>query len=114
MADKKKDIIDQAVDEGQTPEEKAAYNEVFELYFKRDEVAAEKDAEESDGRHAPPDSMQSGDGNGAQGLGADRRGRTDDDGSDRRARRQREAGLRRRDGVAALRLSAQADPLTSR
>lgn len=57
-----------------TPDEKALYNEAFELYFKRDDIAAgrdDPDADDPDSVSASPAANAMGDGSGGgQGLGA--------------------------------------------
>ncbi|OYV39304.1 MAG: VWA containing CoxE family protein [Rhodospirillales bacterium 20-64-7] len=57
-----------------TPDEKALYNEAFELYFKRDDIAAgrdDSDADDPDSVSASPAANAMGDGSGGgQGLGA--------------------------------------------
>jgi uncharacterized protein with von Willebrand factor type A (vWA) domain len=51
-----------------TPDEKAAYDEVFELYFKRDEFAAKDDLDESSSAERDPFSNPA-DGTGGDGMG---------------------------------------------
>jgi uncharacterized protein with von Willebrand factor type A (vWA) domain len=57
-----------------TPEEKAAYDEVFDIYFKRDEFAGGNDAAAEDwppSEREPPSDGANGDGAGGDGAGGD-------------------------------------------
>jgi uncharacterized protein len=57
-----------------TPEEKAAYDEVFDIYFKRDEIAGGKDAAGEDwprSEREPPSNGEAGDGAAGDGVAGD-------------------------------------------